>query len=462
MRIAILCVFFLSTTCFVVQAADHEAPTTQPNESAALVTPSQEKQVKQVVASMLAAGFPDAHKAEVYSGKVAVKATFDPAKTTPLPSEASTMQMTNGEGKGMTYGYAFDGVHFKLSDGSWIIGLSYHFAPGPADSVDVSGARKINLSTLSADAIAAHPTNAEKDAAKWLAQTAPEQREQAKRTLNRLAPVLNYLRLDLNRLAPAAVLLTSAGWADGPALSLAIADQRARSYWQMRPWTFPDALFDPTGAYPTAKADEAAWQKANPQFKSEAPDVALRRSLFRWCRAQIMLPDREDAMLPLSVAAAASKAAVDPKDPQGNAARIDALAAGAKLPVEPAENADLAARLQSWEGNPRQPKMVVSGGGASIATSFSAPAPAYAPAKTDLDALVALLADERPSRFFDFSGPRTLGDNAWRALAVLLKDDPRTLAGYPVDHPWTPAERRAAAKAVQQWWKQHRSEFVDK
>jgi len=55
--------------------------------------------------------------------------------------------------------------------------------------------------------------------------------------------------------------------------------------------------------------------------------------------------------------------------------------------------------------------------------------PAYVPVPTDLDALVALLADERPSRFADFSGPRAVGDNAWRALAVLAQGRPAHAGG---------------------------------
>ena len=111
------------------------------------------------------------------------------------------------------------------------------------------------------------------------------------------------------------------------------------------------------------------------------------------------------------------------------------------------------------------PRMTVSGngnGGPSISTSFVAPTPAYVPMKSDLDSLVALLDDPRPSRFFDFSGSRPVGDNAWRAVTVLLNSDPRKLAGYPTDHPWTAAECKAAATAVQAWWKEHRKEFVEK
>ena len=53
----------------------------------------------------------------------------------------------------------------------------------------------------------------------------------------------------------------------------------------------------------------------------------------------------------------ATKAAVDPKDPQRNAARIDAMAAGARLPVKVAADAPLTARLQSWENRPRRPRI---------------------------------------------------------------------------------------------------------
>src|SRR5262249_13251436 len=80
------------------------------------------------------------------------------------------------------------------------------------------------------------------------------------------------------------------------------------------------------------------------------------------------------------------------------------------------------------------------------------------PRKADSAALVARVGDERPSRFCDFTGPRTVGDNALRALATLLKADARSLAGHPTDRVWTAAERKSAAAAVQAWWKNHRKE----
>lgn len=430
-----------------------------------ILTKDEAKEVDAVIASMFSAGLPDTAKAVLHSGKLSVQATFDPGKDpTPLPSSASTMQMTNGASGKMTYGYEFSGLHLALADGSWIISLAYHFKPGAGDSVNASGAPEMDLASLTATAAAAHPFHAEKDAVKYLEGIPAERRARAKAELDFFVPITHFLKLRPDDVPQAIVLLARAGWTDAPAASLSVADQRARSYWQLKPWTVPDGPFDPTGAYAGAKQEEAEWRKEHPQVESEAPQIALRRALFRWCRAQLMAEGPEDALVPAAVAAAAAKAMVDPGDPQGYAARTDALLAATRLPLTPPENADLPARLQSWEARQRQPRMVVnggpSGGGTSlgISTAFAAPAPAYEPKKEDLDALVALLADERPSRFWDFGGARTVGDNAWRAVAALLKADPRTLAGHPTDRPWTAAERKEAATAVQRWWKAHGKE----
>jgi hypothetical protein len=459
----VILVFFL---CSIASAFDaNSGATTQPSGNALLLSPGDVKKVDSIITAILKAGFPDALHAEVYSGQITVRATFDPGKDPmPLPSEASGLQETIPNSSRVIYGYQFDGLHFKLPDGSWIFSLSYHFVPRKGDEVNVQNAKKINLAMLTADARAAHPMDAAK-AAKSLARVAPEQRELSTAAVTEVAPVLNYLRIGPDSLAPATVLLHQAGWPQADDLTLAIADIRSRLYWQVHPWVETEAPFDPTGQYPQAKAQEQAWQQSQPFYRPEGPDIALRRAMFRVCRAQIMLPDPESRLLSIDIAANVAKTVVDEKDPQGNVAKIDAMVAGSKLPVTPAAGAGLATRLQSWEARPRMPKMVVTspaGNGPAISTGFVAPQPAYVPAKEDIDALVALLADDRPSRFYDFSGPRTIGDNAWRALAALLNDDPRTLAGYPADRPWTDNERIAAAKALQVWWKQHRGEYVGK
>ncbi len=440
-----------------------------PKPAADLLKEEERAEIEATISAMLKAGFPDAAKATVFIGPLSVKATFDPGKERPpLPTSASGMQMTSPGSSEMTYGFEFDGLHFKLADGAWVIALSHVFHPKEGDEVDSSKAEEVDLSTLTADAAASHPFSTEKDAAGFLEGFIPEQRARAKAEMDLLIPVTRRLKLGPDLVPQATVLLHLAGWGDALGLSVMLADQRARNYWQLKPWTTPDSPFDATGAYPGAKAEEKAWKEAQKQFTSEPPPAALRRALFRWCRAQMTVEEPEDAMLALEEAAAAAKVCVDPKDPQKYAARIDALLAGMKLPVTPPEGADLAARLASWEARQRMPRMIVAGGEGddggtlSMSTGFVAPVAAYTPKKEDLDGLIALLADERPSRFFDHSGARTLGDNAWRAVAALLEADPRTLAGHPTDKPWTSAERRSAATAVQTWWKGHRSEHMGK
>jgi hypothetical protein len=435
---------------------------------APLLTQAESRGIDALTAAILKAGFPDAAKAVVYSGELSVSATFDPKGPPPLPSSRSKMQMSVPNSTNMTYGYQFDGLHFKFPDGTWLISLNYRFKPKEGDKVNTDAASVINVADLTAAAAKEKPFDAEKDAVEWLKTVAPEHRARTKAGMNRLVPVLNYLRLDLDHLAPAVVLLARAGWNEAGALSLSISDQRAQKYWQMRPWSGPEFAFDPTGEYPKSEAEEQAWRKARPQFSPEPPETAFRRAMFRWSRVQITAESPEDVFLTPAVAGAIAKVTVDPKDPQGNGAKIDALLAGMRLPVTPPEGAGLAIRLQCWEARERKPRMVVgggkpgAGGSISMSTSFIAPVPAYVPQKSDLDALVALLGDERPSRFWEFSGPHPVGDNALRALAILLKADPRALAGHPTDRPWTAAGRKAAAAAVQKWWKEKRKDYVEK
>ena len=417
-----------------------------------LLTGEETKEVNAVLAAMLAAGFPDGQHAHVYVGTIQVFAAFDPnGASRPLPARSAVTRMLVPDTRKVTHGYLFEGLHFKLADGSWIIALAYHFKPAPGDSVKTDGAHEVNLATVTADAMAAHPFDAAKDASIYLEKVPPLERPRLTAALTRIVPVTIQLQIAPEGAMPAAVLLYRAGWAGAAELSLTISQNRARSYWELQLWSDPDWVFDPTGQYLPMRKAATAWAQTQAQFPAEPPAVGMRRAMFRWCRSQLAAPSPEDALLPADVAAAAMKACVDPKDPQHNLSRIDALLAGQKLPATVAPDAPLIARLQSWEEE-----------SAPGAAGAEAPAIAsFTPQKSDLDALVALLADERPSRFCDFTGPRTLGDNAWRAVAALLKSDPRTLAGYPTDHPWTPAERRAAGKAVQAWWKNHRVEFVE-
>jgi hypothetical protein len=95
----------------------------------------------------------------------------------------------------------------------------------------------------------------------------------------------------------------------------------------------------------------------------------------------------------------------------------------------PAATAPLAERLAAWDpfADPDLPRLA------------------------DRDGLLALLDDPRPCRWFDprlGGAPRSLGDQALRALAVRMGIDPRLPAGIDPGLPWDDRQRRAAAGAV--------------
>jgi hypothetical protein len=345
----------------------------------------------------------------------------------------------------------------ERKDGSWILGLTKRFTPDADDRVDAGRAPAVVAERLTAAAQAAHPFD-KATISEWLEGFQAGDREAAGAGVALMGPVSEHLGLHTNFFAPAVVMLHRAGWRDATLACVAIAGARAGEYWQLRPWVEPDGTFDPTGAYPDMEATEEAWRKAHPRLTLEPPATALRRAMHRWCRNELMHDVR---LLSPRVAAAVCLATLDPGDPQRHAPRIAALSAAAGIPAEPGPSADLAGKLASWS-LPGRPRMVVSStnDGAGMTTSFVEPKPAYKPERKDLDALMALLSDDRPSRFIDFSGARSIGDNAFRAVAEILDADPRALAKHPVTAPWTPAERKKAATAVQAWWKDHRAEHV--
>lgn len=79
----------------------------------------------------------------------------------------------------------------------------------------------------------------------------------------------------------------------------------------------------------------------------------------------------------------------------------------------------------------------------------------------DADPLVALSADLRTSRAVDGTHPRTIGDQALRALSSIWKVDPRHLIGRDDQAPWTDAERSATAAALQAWWATNRQHPIE-
>src|SRR5438045_71708 len=82
----------------------------------------------------------------------------------------------------------------------------------PPTASPAADAAEVKVASITADAAAAHPFDAAKDADAWLQRVAPAQRERARASMDRLVPVTQYLRLRPDDLAPTAVLLQRAGW----------------------------------------------------------------------------------------------------------------------------------------------------------------------------------------------------------------------------------------------------------
>jgi hypothetical protein len=202
------------------------------------------------------------------------------------------------------------------------------------------------------------------------------------------------------------------------------------------------------------------------------PDIGsgLRRILSAWFRARLASAANDDEADRWSHAASAITA---PGDRPLLQPLIDRLRRRADLPSAIDSNAPLADRLMSWKGHE-----------IDHATGAYVQAPAVPAQRSDTDALVALLDDDRASRWVDSNWtPRTVGDNALRALNELWNVDWRWLT---IEDPavkdllprpgsdegayacgdfwiwargsWSDAMRHAVAHSLATWWRSHRDD----
>ena len=445
----------ISVLAFTAILVAAEPPWTAPASDVAAV--------QAIVAKMVELGYPDTRGSALTIGSATVNAKVDSTKQEPpLPMRLSTTQATDA-GPITTYTFRIRGLHARLADGSWLLGMRYRLVPREGIEVSVTG-DVVEASTEFATAKAARSFTASVDAAKYVASIAPERRASACAIMDATVPVSYHLKLGANDLPLATIILSQAGCPDAPLLAWSIAEQRAHDYWQQRYWLPAAPPFDPTGAYAWAGDTAKAWTTANPAPAVESPADALRRALHREARAWLLSP-APSSVFTADAAAAVATVLLDPGDPQGHAPRVAALREALRIPAEPAADAPVVERLRRWGAPSREPDFRVTGGGGkdgsvSMSTTFVRPKEAYVPARDDLDQLVAHLGNAEPSRFQDFGGTRTVGDNALRAMAAVLGEDPRGAVGRDVQAPWNEAERLATAKALQAWWTNHRDEVI--
>jgi hypothetical protein len=192
------------------------------------------------------------------------------------------------------------------------------------------------------------------------------------------------------------------------------------------------------------------------------PD-GVRRSVARWFRHQAVWAQNSAEVEKFITAAQHILPSTDQPtwEPM-----LSALRARITIPQKAAPDADLIARLQSWKSTRKDVK------GKWIRDT-------KVPAKrSDTDALVALLDDNRPTRWVsDYAIPRPLGDVALEALGELwhcdwrwlVVNDPAVAAILPprkeknkIDRgdewlwastAWTAERRAIIMPAIKSWWK---------
>lgn len=343
------------------------------------------------------------------------------------------------------------GIHAKLVDGRWLVGLQMEKAASEV---------KVDDDALTQVAPEALVEGAKPYAEGWT----PESLEKG------LAQVVAADRDRIRAAASAVPVLIACGGRDPTLVALHLvrigapcANDMAVMVALSQAWNQPNALLGPPS--PLFGRRGGGVRNGQPRELFAVPDAvsALRAGLIAHFRGRALnavrapgpgapgpgaKPPEADAAAALAALTTAER--LLPAD--ASAARTDlALLRGrAALPAAVAADAPLAERLAVWDGQltkpstDNNPDMMQESRRQYGATNLVA-------SETDLDALLGLLGDPRPCRWLDQGNARTLGDNALRAIAAILGCDPRSFIGRDPAAPWTDAERAATASALRAW-----------
>jgi hypothetical protein len=342
-------------------------------------------------------GFPDPAGGVLYQGPITISWFYAP----PRPETVT-----------------YDGVHVKLPNGAWIIHCTLPIAPRDGLTIDASKAMPVDQRIL-----------IQGDTA-WLHQ----------------ADAFMHARCHSVEDVPIT---------DGPTYiaasrcGVAKADDFLKSYvipstrWDYEPWT-PIALgiHDPIEVprIPFDWSSRVALAERNARLPQ--PVVAVRRALMLWFRGQLM--EIPDPFLALAAAQAAAGAAAMTSPADHDAvAYFDKLASRAGLlGLPPITSRNISARLTVWK--------VSVPSSAIEAQDFTF---------EELGGLIALAGDAHPSTWLDGWRPRSVGDQALRAIASVLGIDPRYCAGHGLGAPWTDQEQQDVAGRLSTWWQlnEHRT-----
>ncbi|MCK6490093.1 MAG: hypothetical protein L6R48_17540 [Planctomycetes bacterium] len=393
-------------------------------------------------------GLPDARGAVLVSGKLALawKGTSDELVRMPV-SQRLLFNSTSRSDQEASASGEVEGLHLRLSDGSWLVGLGGHLPAGGGFTVTTGDCKELGPATAGLP-----PGNKEDGFAGYLrsqlGRLDPDDRAAVERGLAVMPATRNGF------LAPlAAIHLRRAGAPQAADLERALT-----LLAQVGPWTqpAPDATLD-VGLAGSGQRIQGGRMGGKGTLKLPTAEEAVRRELRTWALARLIAAD--DDGRPAALAAALAVAG------DQSAADCRRIAEGRALPANPPAKAPLAERVAAWR--PAQGRNMAMGAHSGLSSDEldddQRLSPVRRPGATslvreaDADALVQLLDDRRPSRWIDRGIPRTLGDNALRAFAGLLQSDPRTLAGRDPKAAWNDAERTACATAITAWWNANRA-----
>ena len=418
------------------------------------------KAILTLVNDLVRLGLPDTADSEYFVGPAFVQQQFDPAKEEPIvPVHFSRIQETVPDSTEMVYKYIVPGPHFRLADGRWLLSLKYLLSPGERHQVFTSKLEKRELASVLQYASTAHPfrPNAEYD--DWFKKLKAENLDAIKIGVKQGVPLWQYLHLPRNNTTLGVCFLLRAGVKEADLLCYTIVDTRCRDFWRTQPRSGTAGPFDPTEQYEGIDQLEKDWDDQHKTYEVERLSVAFRRDLHRYF---FHILAQEDGPYSSELAAAFARATLDENDPQLRAEKISELLTRTSLPHEPDADAKLDAILQSW--GKREQKMVVTNsstdGNLGITTEFENVSSVFSPTRRHLPELFALLDDSRPTRWIDYQGSRCVGENALRAIALVLEENPLDLVHHNAMAPWTKQARRNANRNLRKWWDENQAKYM--
>jgi hypothetical protein len=461
----------------------HAADPTEPTQATAIadcLTAGERAAIDALAEQLVAAGIPETRGASIVVGNVVVS---EPAPAAvPADDADHRTQRRVRVNEDITDGKrirTYQGTHLQLADGRWLLGLQQLVATTAERSITPAA----DATRMTPGELPAHLKDMGEQRNRfsrmddWLQVFTTADRPRLEAALAAATPLYNLdgqwatgiTLLLLHRAgvpgADAQLLLTGLSsvwpqamrWSDvAPPILLQEGSRDIWQRWQRQAF----------GAQ-KGELDHEQWMRDHVgAFAIPDPIPMLHQHIAGWYRSLFDDPEAMTAFgLDAQHAAAQVLAFTRPERRARLTPELDLLVARLALPAQAPADADLATRLQFWQpasgrdgddGDTLPDADQLAQLPAEIQAHFRtllAKRAGWKPSASDAPALLDLLSDSRPSRWIDYQSPRTVGDNALRALTSIVGFDPRLLIGRDTAAPWTADERQATAEGLRAWWR---------